>query len=146
MTNSNNNIIYRELLEPPPTTSKPMLFAVLNSQSIRNTTLPVKDLTVESDIDVLAFTENWLSDESDDSPDYLNELLKFSRPGRNLRLANKLLLKIQSYQLKMYGYRVFFICALSLWNSLPLELRLLEYVEDFKRPLKLSYLKEHIII
>ena len=66
VTNSNNIIVHREPLEPPPSTSKPMLFTVLNSQSVRNKTLSVKDFTVESDIDVLAFTETWLSDESDE--------------------------------------------------------------------------------
>ena len=43
-----------------------MLFTVLNSLSVRNKTLSMKDFTVESDIDVLAFTETWLSDESDE--------------------------------------------------------------------------------
>ena len=41
------------------------------------------------------------------APDYLKELLESYRPGRNLRSANKLLLKTQSYQLKTYGCRAF---------------------------------------
>ena len=43
-----------------------MLFTVLNSQTVRNKTLSVKDFTVESDIDVLAVIETWLSNESDE--------------------------------------------------------------------------------
>ena len=78
------------------------------------------------------------------APDYLKELLESDRPGRNLRSANKLLIKTQSYQLKTYGYRAFSVCAPNRWNSLPLDLRLLENVEGFKKALKLSYLKEHI--
>ena len=63
VTNSNNIIVHRESLVSPPSTSKTILFTVLNSQTVRNKTLSVKDFTVESDIDVLAFTETWLSDE-----------------------------------------------------------------------------------
>ena len=66
VTNSNNITVQREPLERPPSTSKPMLFTVLNSQSVRNKTLSVEDFTMESDIDILAFTETWLSDESDE--------------------------------------------------------------------------------
>ena len=54
------------------------------------------------------------------TPDYLKELLESYRPGRNLKSANKLLLKTQSYQLKTYGYRAFSVCAPNLWNSLPI--------------------------
>ena len=75
------------------------------------------------------------------APDYLKELLESDRPGRNLRSANKLLLKTQSYQLKTYGYRAFSVCAPNLWNSLPLDLRLLENVEGFKKALKAELFK-----
>ena len=64
------------------------------------------------------------------APDYPKELLESYRPGRNLRSANKLLLKKKFYRLKTYGYRAFSVCAPIFGTE--------------KRPIKLSYLKEHI--
>ena len=75
------------------------------------------------------------------APDYLKELLESYRPGRNLRSANKRLLKTQSYQLKTCGYRAFSVCAPNLWNSPPFDLRLLENVEGFKKALKTELFK-----
>ena len=44
-------------------------------------------------------------------------------------------------RVKTYGYRAFSVCAPNLWNSLPLELRLLEYVEEVKKALKTELFK-----
>ena len=43
-----------------------MLFTVLNSRSVRNKTVALKGFSIESDIDILALTKTWLSNESDD--------------------------------------------------------------------------------
>ena len=46
---------------------KPASFALINAQSIRNKTLPIKDYVVEHNLDILALTETWLNpDNSDD--------------------------------------------------------------------------------
>ena len=47
------------------------------------------------------------------APVYLQDLLDLYRPCRNLRSGNMLLLKTQSYNLKLYGFRAFSIilCA-----------------------------------
>lgn len=66
MIGNNNITIRRQPLLPPPSSFKPMFFTVLNSRSIRNKALPVKDLIVDYDIDILALTETWLSKESDE--------------------------------------------------------------------------------
>ena len=48
------------------------------------------------------------------------------------------LLKTQSYNLELYGFRAFSICApqLVLWNSLSRELRVCHSVGSFKKALK----------
>ena len=46
---------------------KPASIALINAQSIRNKTLPIKDYVVEHNLDILALTETWLNpDNSDD--------------------------------------------------------------------------------
>ena len=57
------------------------------------------------------------------SPQYISGLLTQCKPARNLRSSNKLLLQIQCYRLKTYGYRLFQVAAPILWNSLPLTIK-----------------------
>ena len=54
-----------------PSTTKPMVFRLLNARSMRNKTLSIKDQVVEQDIACLAITETWLR--SDDA-DVINEV------------------------------------------------------------------------
>ena len=45
---------------------QPLIFVLLNVRSIRNKTLLLRDYIVEHDIDLLAITETWLTDDSSD--------------------------------------------------------------------------------
>ena len=45
------------------------------------------------------------------APVYLQDLLELYRPCRSLRSGNMQLLKSQSYNLKLYAFRAFSICA-----------------------------------
>ena len=47
--------------------AKAMKFSVLNTRSVRNKSLPIKDLIIDRDIDILALTETWLSSSDFDS-------------------------------------------------------------------------------
>ena len=48
-------------LSPPLcSTSKNLHFCLLNTRSIRNKAMAVKDFVVDNDIDILAMTETWL--------------------------------------------------------------------------------------
>ena len=53
-TNNNNS-------KQAPYIAKPIDFALLNTRSVRNKSLLVKDYVVDNDIDLLAMTETWLS-------------------------------------------------------------------------------------
>ena len=54
------------------------------------------------------------------------------------------LLKTQSYNLELYGFRAFSICApqLALWNALSRELRVCHSVGSFKKALKTFLFKK----
>lgn len=54
-----------------PSTTKPMVFRLLNARLMRNKTLSIKDQIFEQDIACLAITETWLR--SDDA-DVINEV------------------------------------------------------------------------
>ena len=45
---------------------QPLKFVLLNVRSIRKKTLLLRDYIVEHDIDLLAITETWLTDDSSD--------------------------------------------------------------------------------
>ena len=70
------------------------------------------------------------------APSYLSNLLVPYVPRRALRSADKLLLSQPSYHLKSYGFRAFSICAPSLWNKLPINIKCSQSVGTFKRNLK----------
>ena len=67
------------------------------------------------------------------APVYLQDLLELYRPCRSLRSGNMQLLKSQSYNLKLYAFRAFSICASQLFNALPRELRVCDSVGSFKK-------------
>ena len=70
------------------------------------------------------------------APSYLSDLLIPYVHSRTLRSADKLLLCQPSYRLKSYGSRAFSVCALSLWNKLPMDIKCSPTVVIFKRKLK----------
>ena len=71
------------------------------------------------------------------SPVYLTELIEQYVPSRDLRSADKLrLIPPRGTFSKTYGQRAFSVCAPSLWNKLPVEIRTARNVESFKRGLK----------
>ncbi|XP_077996664.1 uncharacterized protein LOC144449971 [Glandiceps talaboti] len=71
------------------------------------------------------------------APVYLTELIEQYVPSRDLRCADKLrLIPPRGTFSKTYGQRAFSVCAPSLWNKLPVEIRTARNVESFKRGLK----------
>ena len=70
------------------------------------------------------------------APDYITDLIKPYTPSRSLRSSNKLLLLKSRFNLKTYEGRSFTMAAPSVWNTLPLELRLRCFLSSFKSKLK----------
>ena len=78
------------------------------------------------------------------APLYLSELISMYSPKRCLRSAEKMLLvKPRGDFNKTYGQRAFSVCAPSLWNSLPLEIRISQTTDNFKSSLKTYLLKKY---
>ena len=81
------------------------------------------------------------------APVYLKNLItKKERSSRNLRSeAAVTLVKPKPPKTKTYGNRAFVISAPSLWNALPVKLRVIEDFESFKNNLKTRLLKSNLI-
>ena len=73
------------------------------------------------------------------APSYISDLLKPYAPIRTLRSCDKALLEVPPSRLRTKGDRAFAYRAPTLWNALPLEIRLAESVPQFK-----SLLKTHL--
>jgi hypothetical protein len=73
---------------------------------------------------------------NDLSPVYLQELIKPYKPVRSLRSESAFLLQVPSTRPKTYGERRFDKAASSLWNSLPVHLRVAWSIDIFKVGLK----------
>jgi len=58
---------------------QPLKFVLLNVRSIRKKTLLLRDYIVEHDIDLLAITETWLTDDSSDEFYVVTSVLKGTR-------------------------------------------------------------------
>ena len=69
------------------------------------------------------------------SPSYITDLLDRYVPTRPLRSSSRGLLKVPRSNSK-YGDRSFSVCAPTLWNGLPDNLRLAVDLDTFKRDLK----------
>ena len=69
-------------------------------------------------------------------PEYLQSLLDFHRPGRQLRSANGLLLSRRRSRLVTFGDRAFSCVAPKLWNQLPSFIRESGSTPVFKKNLK----------
>lgn len=59
------------------------------------------------------------------APLYLNDLIKLRESGRDTRSSSHLILFSPRSRTKSFGDRAFSVAAPRIWNSLPLELRLL---------------------
>ena len=76
------------------------------------------------------------------APSYLlSELLEAYVPMRMLRSSSQLVLPEPKFNFKTYGSRAFSVCAPGLWNSLPLEIRMCDSIDTFKRKLKTHLFK-----
>jgi hypothetical protein len=68
-------------------------------------------------------------------PSYLHELLQYHKPSRSLRSASQHLLTIPRID-SANGRRSFSFAAPSIWNSLPLSIRLSPSLSIFRSTLK----------
>ena len=74
-------------------------------------------------------------------PMYLNELVTLYRPSRTLRSENGMLLEVSRKRTKTFGDRRFDKSAPTLWNGLPVSLRLSKTLDIFKSNLKTHLFK-----
>ena len=70
------------------------------------------------------------------TPVYLASLLHRHSPRRTLRSGGGLLLDVPRVNLERYGRRAFACAGPTLWNSLPLELRVIQNTRQFGKLLK----------
>ena len=76
------------------------------------------------------------------APNYLAEILTPYQPSRSLRSFNSNLLLVPRTSTKLYGERAFSAAAPSLWNKLPLHIKSIKSVENFKKCIKTYLFKE----
>ena len=74
-------------------------------------------------------------------PQYLSETLSIYQPSRSLRSASERLLKLPKRNMKTVGHRSFSYQAPSIWNSLPVEIRGLPTLPQFKASLKTYFFR-----
>ena len=67
------------------------------------------------------------------SPSYLADRLSYQTHPRNLRSSSMQLLEQRRSFTKTQGEKAFSVCALQLWNSLPLDLRQSPSLSRFKK-------------
>ena len=77
------------------------------------------------------------------APAYLRDLLHAYTPSRKLRSADKSFLHQPHYRTKSYGGRAFAVAAPKMWNELPLEVRLSDSLDIFKKKLKTYLFCKH---
>ena len=70
------------------------------------------------------------------APNYLQDWLQVYQPARSLRSSGDLKLVVPRTRLRSYGDREFSVKAPSLWNSLPLHMRIMSSMSTFKKVLK----------
>ena len=75
------------------------------------------------------------------APEYLTELITIYNPGRSLRSNGSLILNVPRSNTKSWGDRAFSIAGPRIWNSLPIELRMITNIEEFKSRLKTHLFK-----
>ena len=77
------------------------------------------------------------------APEYITSLVDRYHPTRELRSSQANLLSVQRFKYKTLGERSFAFSAPQLWNSLPLEIRMTDKLENFKRLLKTHLFTRH---
>ncbi|KAI5087761.1 hypothetical protein C0J45_22250, partial [Silurus meridionalis] len=77
------------------------------------------------------------------SPPYLSDLLSSYVPSRSLRSSNSELLWVPRFRLSSAGGRAFSVIAPILWNSLPIALRTITTLTEFKSRLKTHLFNLH---
>ncbi len=75
------------------------------------------------------------------SPGYLKELLSVYNPDRVLKSVGTKKLVQPKSKTKTWGDRAFSVAGPRLWNSLPVQLRTMESLEEFKKCLKTHFFK-----
>ena len=70
------------------------------------------------------------------SPQYISDMLVFNTRTRTLRSHSMLMLKVGRPNTKTYGDRAFSIAGPTLWNNLPLNIKLASSLNIFKKELK----------
>ena len=70
------------------------------------------------------------------APAYLQDLVQQYQPARNLRSKDKYLLSAPAMTTTSYGSRSFQSTAVQLWNSLPLNVKLAETIDQLKTQVK----------
>ena len=70
------------------------------------------------------------------APAYISELLQPYQPSRSLRSSGQFLLQQPKSRTKRYGDRAFSTCAPQLWNSLPVDVRQITSLSQFKKAIK----------
>ena len=75
------------------------------------------------------------------APPYLSEILSVHRPNRALRSADQMRLVVPRSRCKQWGDRSFAFAAPKLWNTLPVDLRVLTDLALFKSRLKTHLFK-----
>ena len=101
--------------------------------------LPVKARIIYK-IAVVVF--NLLS--SEDSPNYLKELIVRYQPQRTLRSQNKSLLTVPSTNLS-FGKKAFTFSGPEIWNSLPQNIKNSETITKFKSQLKTHLFNTYLL-
>ena len=76
------------------------------------------------------------------APRYLTDLITPYVPPRSLRSLDLSLLKKPKSRMKTFGDRSFAVASPHLWNKLPLHIRQLEDLEDFKSEVKTHLFKQ----
>jgi len=76
-----------------------------------------------------------------EAPECITNLLHYKTQSRMLRSSSQRLLATTTARLKTYGDRAFSVAAPKLWNTLPLELRLSDSGDIFKKRLKTHLFK-----
>ncbi|KAF7644839.1 hypothetical protein LDENG_00214900, partial [Lucifuga dentata] len=71
----------------------------------------------------------------------LSELLHPYTPSRSLRSSSAVLLSVPSFRLSTMGARAFSCSAPRLWNSLPLHIRQLDSITQFRSQIKTHLFK-----
>ncbi|KAK7091164.1 hypothetical protein V1264_008889 [Littorina saxatilis] len=79
----------------------------------------------------------------DSAPSYLSSLLKPHVPTRNLRSADAGHLVVPRIKLNAFGKRAFIYTAPSIWNSLPMSVRLSTSLLSFKSSLKTHLFRQY---